>query len=437
MRTAEMMIWSAVVGSIGLIVLLAFADALYSRTRSSFNALVNLVGGWLFVALFSGLPGALFSPLAGPPLHVLQVIVGPLCASMASYGTSRWLTAQQRDRTMKTSMRLVSIACLAGAPLCLLLKYEFQLPASAALTVCSLGVLIWVGARAAQLGDRMAWGLTAGFVITLPLQLGMYWLALGSTHPSIGWQVAIAIAGLASLTVTAVMAWLRNRHAQQFRSENKSRRDRITQLYSSTVIVQKIIHAQRRLVRTRRDGALMAVMLFDAEQLSSQVGQYGLNEIYIHLARRMQRHTGVVNPAGRYYDRCFVVLMETMHSPKLIRTMGLRVASSLRRPIDVISLNGERIKVTADIGVGIVHMSRASKDVDQVLHEAQKVAEAARHMRSRAALLDPETRHAIPVESAELGRTWRAQRAQFAHLNHPATVPKTLRAPGRLRNRPA
>ncbi len=436
MRTAEMMIWSAVVGSMGLIVLLAFADALYSRTRSSANALGYLMGGWFFVALLSGLAGAVFTQIQGEPLHVLQVLIGPLCASVGSYGTSRWLSAQQRDRIMKTSMRTISIAGLAGAPLCLLLERDLQLPVSAAITICSLCVLIWLGVRAAQLGDRMAWGLTAGFVITFPLQLGMYWLAMGNTRPSIVWQLAIALAGLASLTVTAVMVWLRNRHEQQFQNEGRSRRDRITQLYSSVVIVQKIIHAQRRLVRTRRDGALMAVMLFSPEQLVSQVGQYGMNEIYIQLARRMQRHTGVVNPAGRYYDRCFIVLMETMHSPKLIRTLGLRVASSLRRPIDVISLNGERIKVVADVGVGIVHLSGARKDVDQVLHEAQSVAEAARGMRSRAALLDAETRHAVPVETAELGSTWRAQRAQLAHLAHAPKVPKPARA-GRFRNKPA
>lgn len=437
MRTAEMMIWSAVVGSMALIVLLALADALYSRSRSSFNALIYMTGGWLFVALLSGLPAAVFKFLGSAELHVLQVLAGPLCASMGSYCTSRWLSAQQRDRVMKISLRTVSIVCLAGSPLCLLLQHDFQLPASAALTVSSLGVLIWLGVRAAQLGDRMAWGLAAGLLVTLPLQLGMYWLALGSTRPSLIWQVIIGLTGLASLTITAVMVWLRSRHEQRFQHESKSRRDRITQLYSSVVIVQKIIHAQRRLVRTRRDGALMAVILFAPEQLVSQVGHYGMNEIYIHLARRMQRHTGVVNPAGRYYDRCFIVLMETMHSPKMIRTLGLRVASSLRRPIDVISLNGERIKVTADIGVGIVHLSGARKDVDQVLHEAQSVAEAARHMRSRAALLDAETRHAIPVESAELGSTWRAQRAQLAHLTHAPKVAKPLRTPGRLRSKPA
>ena len=437
MLAAEMMIWSAAVGSIGLIVLLAVADALYSRNRSSINALLYLAGGWLFVTLLSGLPAAMLPRLSSNTLQVLQVLIGPLCGGFGSYGAGLWLSAQQRDRTIKTTLYLVTAACVVGGPLCLLASPEVQLLASGCITVSSLCVMIWLASRAAQLGDRMAWGLAAAFVITLPLQTGMYWLAMGNSRPSLWAQAAIAVAGLASLAMTAVMVWLRNRHEQQFRDNGHSRRDRITQLYSSVVIIQKIIHAQRRLVRTRRDGALMAVMLFGPENLVAQVGQYGLNEIYIQLARRMQRHTGVVNPAGRYYDRCFVVLMETIHSPRLIRTMGLRVASSLRRPIDVISLNGERMKITADVAVGIVHLSAAVKDVDQLLHEAQSVAEAARGMRSRAALLDPDSRHAVPVESAELGSSWRAQRAQAAHTSHAAKPPPVVKTPRRYRNRAA
>ena len=155
----------------------------------------------------------------------------------------------------------------------------------------------------------------------------------------------------------------------------------------------------------------MAVVLFEPERLFRQVGQFGLNDIYIQLARRMQRHTGVVNPAGRYYDRCFVVLIESMQSPRWMRTLGLRVASGLRQPLEVTSLTGERMKITPDIGVGMVHLSARAEDVDQLLHEVQRVAVAARGMRSRAALLEPGTGLAVPVENADLDRSWRALRA--------------------------
>ena len=129
-------------------------------------------------------------------------------------------------------------------------------------------------------------------------------------------QSGVAFAGLLSVVITARMMWLRNHHAQQISGDDSSQRDPITRLYSSVTLVRKIIAAQERRVRTRRDGALMAVVLFDPERLLRQVGQFGMNDIFSQLARRMQRHTGVVNPAGRHYGRCFVVVIETMQSPR-------------------------------------------------------------------------------------------------------------------------
>jgi GGDEF domain-containing protein len=429
MRTAEMMIWSAEVGSVGLIVLLALADAIYSRSRGALNALVYLSCAWLFIALLSGLPQAVFPGFAPSTLHVLQVLIGPLCTALGSYGASLWMSAHKRDRATEICLLGSTVLALVGGPLCLLAPPALQLPISACLSIGGLALTCLFCLRAGQLGDRMAWGLAAGMMLTIPLEIGLYWMVFGESRPTLSWQAAAALAGLTSITVTATMIWLRNRRERQIRHHGQSRRDPITQLYSSVVIVQKIIRAQQRSTRSRHDGALMAVVVFEPEFLASQVGHYGLNEIYIQLARRVQRHTGVVNPAGRYYDRCFIVLMETMHSPRWIRTLGLRVATSLRRPVDVTSLSGERIRVTADIGVGIVHLSGSSgRDADELLDNAQRAAEAARGMRSRAALLDPQTQHAVPVESAELGDSWKAQHAR---TTRPQPLKGTARSPAR------
>ena len=416
MNDAEIIIWSAAAGSIGLMVLLAAADSLYSRSRASLQSLTYLFACWFFFFLFSGLPSAILPPAGAQWLSIAQVLVGPLCAGLGTYGASHWLSSARRDRLTDISLRSTSVLCLAGGPLCLLLLPGLQLAASATLTILSLCVAQWLAVRAAQQGDRLAWGLAGGCLLTLPLQLGLYWLALNTSRPSVALQAAVALLGLLSASVIAVTLWLRNHQDLQIRHAGHSRRDPVTQLYSSVVMVQKIIRAQRRLMRTRRDGALMAVRLFEPERLQTQVGQHGLNEIYSQLARRMQRHTGVVNPAGRYYDRCFVVLIESIHSPRWIRTLGLRVASSLRRPLEVTALNGERIQLCADIGVGMVHLSGAGKDVDQLLHEAQDVALAARAMRSRAALLDEPSRQAVAVENAKLGASWYAMRSAAPHL---------------------
>lgn len=430
MNAAETIIWSAASGSIGLVVLLGVADAVFSRSRASIQSLIYLTASWLFFTLLSGLPAALLPPGGAPWLQTAQVLIGPLCAGLGTYGAGHWLAASRRDRLTDISFRSTSALCLVGGPLCLLLPSSgMQLAASAVLTVLSLSVALWLAVRATQQGDRLAWGLAAGCLLTLPLQLGLYGMALNASRPSVLLQAGVALLGLLSISVIGVVLWLRNHQDLQIRHDRRSHRDPTTQLHDSVVIVQKIIRAQRRLARTRRDGALMVVRVFDPEQMQALAGQHGLNEVYSQLARRMQRHTGVVNPAGRYYDRCFVVLIESLHSPGWIRTMGLRVASSLRRPLEVTSLSGERIKLSADIAVGMVHLSGAGKDVDQLLHEAEDMAAAARGMRSRAALLDEISRQAVPVENAELGASWHAMRPARPHHTRQSHAVRQRRSP--------
>ena len=434
MSTHEMMLWSAEAGALGLVVLLALVDAVHSRSRAAAQTLAYLGGCWLFVLLLSGLAAAVW-PAAALPLQTAQILIGPLCAAMGSYWVSQWLSAHKRDHLMKISLLAITLVGLAGGPLCLLLAPPWGLQVSAVITVVNVSVALWLSVRAAQLGDRLAWGLALGCLLTLPALIGLYRMALDDSPLSLGLQAGVALLGLLSVVVTAVMLWLRNRHQRQLRQGVLSRRDPVTRLYSSAVMVQQIIRAQHRRLRTRGDGALMAVLIFEPERLLAQVGQAGLHDVYIRLARRMQRHTGVVNPAGRYYDRCFMVLIETLHSPRWIRTLGLRVATSLRRPMEMVSLTGRRIRITPDIAVGIVHLSAAAKDVDQLLHEAQSVAQAARAMRSRAALLNPESRQAVPVEDAELGSSWRTQRtpmppaAQHGKAGRRRYRPEALRQP--------
>lgn len=424
MLLPELILWSASVGATALVVLLALADCAYSRTRASLQTLAYLTGCFLFFALLSGLFGVAASALwsvPAAPIRTAQILIGPLCAVMGSWWISQWLSAHKRDRFGNNILRVVTLMSLVGGLLCLFLKPEWALLASAGLTMVNISVALWISVRAAQSGDKLAWGLALGCALALPAQIGLYTMALGSTRLPLLMQAGVAFIGLLSMVITARMLWLRNRHARQISADDSSQRDPITRLYSSVALVRKILAAQERRVRTRRDGALMAVVLFEPERLLKQVGQFGMNDIYIQLARRMQRHTGVVNPAGRYYDRCFVVLIETMQSPRWIRTLGLRVASSLRQPLEVTSLAGERMKITADIAVGMVHLSSRAEDVDQLLHEVQRVAVAARTMRSRAALLEQGTGLAVPVESADLNRSWRSMR--------PAKAGKSLKSP--------
>jgi hypothetical protein len=60
------------------------------------------------------------------------------------------------------------------------------------------------------------------------------------------------------------------------------------------------------------------------------------------------------------------------------------------------------MRVWVDFGVGVVHLARPPQEAEDVLDAAQRLAEAARGMRSRVALADPHTGDPVPAEEATL-----------------------------------
>jgi GGDEF domain-containing protein len=280
-----------------------------------------------------------------------------------------------------------------------------QIPAAAAISLLGASLTLWLTVRAWLMGDRLAPVMAAGCLLTLPAIAGLHAIAMGLPGINLPMHAALGLCAALSNGLTGFVLWRRDRHEWRARREDgmPSRFDPVTKLYSGISLVRKLINAQRRRRRTRRDGAVLAILVFDIDRIAAQAGTAGVNEMFICIASRIQRQVGVVNPVGRYYDSCFVSLVETIQSPAWLRTLGLRVASSLRRPMEVMNVSGQRIELKADIGVGVVHLTQGPAAVEDILHDAQRMAEAARSMRSRAAILDPASGEVMPVEQANLG----------------------------------
>jgi len=272
--------------------------------------------------------------------------------------------------------------------------------------------------RAALLGDRLAPIMAAGCLFTLPAIAGLYAVALHLPLDP-GWQIVVAICAALSNGLTGFALWRRDLHQwKAWRADaTASQLDPVTRLASGGTLVRKLVQALQRRRRSRREGAALAILVFDVERVAAQAGSAGVNEMFIVLASRIQRQLGAVNPLGRYYDRCFVSLVESIHSSGRLRTLGLRIAACARRPIRVTGAGGHPIEVQPDIGVGVVHLRPASSDaIEDILHNAQRMAEAARGMRSRAAIIDPVTGEVVPVEQAQLGA--RRRRGPAPSMRH-------------------
>jgi GGDEF domain-containing protein len=404
MSRLELIIWSMALGAIAAVALARAADLLVRPSRSQLRAVAYHGTVFLLVLILSGVLQQAGVP-AGRPLHVAQVLAGPVCGGLANFWVRGWLNAHQRDRIMFQVLRASAWAVpLAGAA-CLALPLEQQLLAAAGISLLGSTTTLWLTVRAWVMGDRLAAAMAAANLLSLLSLAGLYALSLSPGAVGMVWQAVAAGCVAIGNGIAGYVLWRRERHEWKTRQADGrlAQFDPVTRLHSGVALVRKLIHAQRRRRRTRRDGAVLAIMVFDLDKVAAQAGSAGVNEMLIAIASRIQRQVGVVNPVGRYWERCFVSLVETIHSPAWMRTLGLRVSTSLRRPIEVTGLDGRRIQVRADVGVGVVHLSARQAPVEDILHDAQRMAEAAREMPSRAATMDLLTGEVVPVEEANLG----------------------------------
>jgi GGDEF domain-containing protein len=349
--------------------------------------------------------GAQLWPTPHPKLmRTAQLLAGPVCVGLTTFWIRSWLGAAQRDGLMCWTLRATAVfSPLAGLG-CLALPSAQQLPAATAVSLAGGVLTLWLAVRAGLMGDGLSPLMAAGCLLTLPAIAGLYGVAMKLPGMGVALHAMLALCAALSNGLTGLALWRRDRQHWRARPRGDAARfDPVTRLHGGIALVQKMVKAQRRRRRTRREGAVLAILVFDVHRVAAQAGTAGVNEMFICIAGRIQRQVGAVNPVGRYYERCFVTLVETIHSPARLRTLGLKMASSLRRPMQVTAGSGERVEIRADIGVGVVRLSAGSAPVEDILHDAQRMAEAARRTPSRTAILDPTSGEVVAVEHADLG----------------------------------
>jgi GGDEF domain-containing protein len=419
MSSQELAVWSMALGAIAAVALARLADLLARPSISQVQGVAYHGAVFLLVLILSGVLPQI-APQAQPRLiQTAQVLAGPVCVGLSDLWIRSWLHAAQRDRIMSAALRGSAVLLPLAGLACLTLPLAQQLAAAAAISLLGGVLTLWLAARAWRLGDHLAPVMTVGCLLTLPALAGLYAMAMELPGLDLGLHIAVAVCAALCNAFTGFVLWRRDRHERRTRAAQATplQFDPVTQLATGAGLVHKLVRAQHRRRHTRHDGAVLAVVVFGLDRVREQAGAAGVNEMFIRISSRIQRQVGVVNLVGRYYDRCFVSLVETIQSPAWLRTLGLRVASSLRRPMELTSSSGDRVEIRADVGVGVVHLLPGPAAVEDILHDAQRMAEAARAMPSRAAIRDPATGRAVPVEQAELGGRWRrrTRRPASAH----------------------
>ena len=402
MSTLTTVVWSMALGAIAAVAVTRLADWLARPSASQLRAVGYHVAVFLLVLVESGVLRQAARP--DPELlHILQVLAGPVCVGVSNLWIQGWLGAARRDRLMCVLLRASAVGLPALGACAFALPHDLQLPAGAAIALGGSALTSWLAFRAWILGDRLALWMAAGCLLTLPAIGGLYAIAMRLGH--LGWQAQAAVALAAALCngLTGAVLWQRERHEWRTRETGSVPAvDPVTKVHSSAALVQRLVASQKRRLRTRRAGALLAVTVFEPERIATLAGSAALNEVWMTLAARIQRQVGVVNPVGRYWDRCFVAVVESIPSQGALRTLGLRLACTLRQPVEVSGRDGEPLQVRVELGVGVVQLQPGRGEAEDVLDTAQQLAVAARGMASRAAIADPLTGQPAAVEQARI-----------------------------------
>ncbi len=373
MNFAENLIWTAHAGACGMLVLCCTVIAVMHRTASSAQHVIWAVSCGLGTLTLNGLLRVIAQDIAPEDFRVLRVMAGPSCVALSAISMRDWLGVSQRNRVINLSVMGITPACIFASVGCLWLPEPYPLAVAGVVAILGIVAIGWLCLWAALLGDRLAWLAGLGTFVFALIVAGQYGLVLGYLQ-GLEIHALVASTSAAAALAVSIPLWMRSyKESETGRNRHLSSRDPMTGLDNGMAIIKKIIAAQKRLQLRGAQGEVLAVMVSDFESLVRHIGLAGAQELLIRLGFRVSREIGLINPVGRYYDRCYIVLLETAASPANTDRLITSLTEKLSQPMDIMGFHGEAHTIVLNVSVGRASLTH-QEDVSNVLDRAQRSA---------------------------------------------------------------
>jgi diguanylate cyclase (GGDEF)-like protein len=432
MTIAEIALWSASLGVFVVCLVAGLLNALVTRTLTGVQSGVFIFLAGSFVATCSGLVATFAPALPQKLVQILTLATGPIAACAGTLGLMQFLRAHQHDQFVQRG--LTAVAVVSGLALLGTLwpHYRQALEWTAVVvTLCAL-VSFWLVLRSALLGDRFAWPMAAATAAMVFGVLGLYAMALRMIDSNITLQAFAAICAVGYLVGCLVAVWRRNNEYLRMRRAMSMHREKdlLTQLWTGAALIKRVEQTIARARRNRQETAILCVEIFNAPQLRQELGNNALEQVIYSIAARVRQSVGASTEVGRYDDNSFVVIVESVKRPSVLRAIGLRLAVTVGKPYMLNPYSTSPREFRADIGVGIARIpatrdprggwsSRSSRThksnpadtsflsdsaglSQESMHDASKLAKKSRAFTSRVAIMDAYSRKAMAVEDADL-----------------------------------
>lgn len=421
----EIAIWGACLGVYASYACLSLFYAAFNRNLQGLEALAFVLCSASFVAFASGL-FTHFLPGLGERFHDAALIVSAsLATAVSAFGLREFLRAQLRDAIIDRGMFLIVFVGLAQLLWLLAPQGHDKLQWMALIVIACTLVAFWLCLRAWLIGDVFALPMTFACIGLVFGVAGLFAVAFHLFKANVLMQALSA--AFAALYVVAASHTLERRHADFLRMRRAltmSRdHDLLTQLWTGAALIRKVDEAVARAKRNRKDMAVICLELNNGAALHQEFGNNGLEQVIYGLAARIRQVSqSSASVVGRYSDNNFVVVLDSMQRPSVLRTLGLRLAVATRRPFMLNPYSTSPREFRADVGVGVARISpgreasgrKNSSDsthlnvfnsmslAQDILHEAAQLALNARAFNSRAAIVDAYSRKTVALETADL-----------------------------------
>jgi GGDEF domain-containing protein len=432
MTIAEIALWSASLGVFAVCFVVGLANALVTRMVTGAQSAVFIFVAGLFVATCSGLLVTFAPALPQKLVQILTLATGPVAACAGTFGLMLFLRAHQHDQFVQRGLTAIGVASGLALLSVLWPNYTQALEWTAlVVTLCALASF-WLVLRSALLGDRFAWPMAAATAAMVFGVVGLYAMALRAIDNNVPLQALSAICVVGYLVGCLIAVWRRNNeHLRMRRAMSMHReKDLLTQLWTGAALIKRVEQTIARARRNRQETAIFCVEIFNAPQLRQELGNNALEQVIYSIAARVRQSVGASTEVGRYDDTSFVVIVESVKRPRMLRTIGLRLAVAVRKPYMLNPYSTSPREFRADIGVGIARLpatrdpgggwsSRSSRThkpnsadtsflsdsaglSQESIHDASRLAKKSRAFHSRVAIMDAYSRKAMAVEEVEL-----------------------------------
>ena len=393
----------------GATVLMLAGSALafrHSLRRIARNAAVSALASAFFVVAFLGwLPIDDADTLARLLAHIASVVSALLAYLLFSVlGVLR--QAATRRRTILALAALVAVVMGVGwllAPL--------QALALGSAMACLLGgVSLFLALRSAARSERLARVAVAGLCFMLVALIGLSWIALDRAH--VPWQVhAIsAVAGTAYLASMASVLWLRYFYLFELKEvlAHGPGYDPVTRMRTHAETGNMVGAAFKLYHDDPVPLGMIVVTIANLYTLEKLYGLAAVNHALFVCAGRLRRSMPGHVDMGRLGEDGFLLLQYNCRDSGALIQLARRVQTHLSKSVvlntgvDAHSLEHQqkqRTRWVADVGVGVLRMSKADARAASAVAMGRGMARTAWSYPSRVAWFDEKSGEivAMPV----------------------------------------